>query len=158
VLARECRSAANRTFTNNGATVDSAPGGDTVFRDNSTAGSATLIANGGTNGGLGGTIRFEDNSNGGKSRVMVSGNGTLDVSNHNSGLFTIGSIEGDGRVSLGDGLIFQIGGNDQNSTFSGDIAGRNLVSTWKKWVQAGSRSLGTPTSAATPRFSEACCR
>jgi hypothetical protein len=48
----------------------------------STAGSATLIANSGTNGGQGGRIIFENRSTGGTSRVELFGNGSLDISPH----------------------------------------------------------------------------
>jgi hypothetical protein len=118
--------AANGTFANNGATVDGALGGQTIFRDNSKAGSATLIANGGTNDGLGGKIVFEGNSDGGTSQVEVFGNGTLDLSNHNTGVVTIGSIAGSGRVFLGEAQVgLSIGGNNLNTTFSGAMGGRH---------------------------------
>src|SRR5262249_52420927 len=67
-------SADNGTFINKGATISGATGGYTFFAFNSTADNATLIANGGTNGGGGGFILFTDSSLGGTARVKVFGN------------------------------------------------------------------------------------
>ena len=112
----------NGTFINNGGAVDGALGGKTVVSYTSTAGSATLIANGGQGGGQGGTIVFEDRSTGGTSRVEVFGNGSLDISTHNPPApgVTIGSIEGDGNVFLG-AKILTVGNNNLSTTFSGVI-------------------------------------
>jgi len=119
--------AGNGTFTNNGGTVSGAHGGATVFYSTSTADSATLIANGGTGGGQGGTILFEDQSTGGTSRVEVFGNGNLDISfmsfplpRHNSTGVTVGSIEGDGNIFLGQKNL-TVGSNNLSTTFSGVI-------------------------------------
>jgi hypothetical protein len=118
--------AANGIFFSNGATVSGAGGGFTAFGADSHADSAGLIAFGGVNGGQGGTILFQGNSDGGTSRVEVRGNGTLDLSNHNSGIFRIGSIEGDGKVFVGGADVsLLIGGNNRDATFSGVIEGRN---------------------------------
>jgi hypothetical protein len=122
--------AGNGTFTNNGATVSGAFGGATEFFGTSTADSATLIANGGTGGGQGGTILFEDQSTGGTSRVEVFGNGNLDISfisfmsfplpRYNRTGVTVGSIEGDGNIFLGQKNL-TIGSNNMSTTFSGVI-------------------------------------
>ena len=103
--------AGNATIINNGASISGASGGETIFSTISnafnplgpcTAGDATLIANGGTGGGLGGAILFEKgNSRGGTSRVEVFGNGNLDISRHNAPGVTVGSVEGSGDVFLG---------------------------------------------------------
>ena len=53
--------------------------------------------------------------------MKVYGNGSLDISEHNSGV-TIGSLEGDGRVILGDNFL-AVGSNDASTTFSGSITG-----------------------------------
>jgi autotransporter-associated beta strand protein len=90
-----------------------------VFDNSSTAGSATLIANGGINGGQGGGIFFQANSTGGTSRIEVFGNGNLDISPHRRGL-TIGSIEGDGNAFLGAKNL-TVGSNNLSTTFSGVI-------------------------------------
>jgi autotransporter-associated beta strand protein len=112
-------SAGNGTFINNGATVGGAVGGKTVFYESSTADAATLIANGGINGGRGGAIFFEEESTGGTARIEVFGNGFLDISGHfgRQGV-TIGSTEGDGDVFLGANNL-TVGSNDLSTTFSG---------------------------------------
>jgi autotransporter-associated beta strand protein len=120
ILPDDPPSAGNGTFINNGATISDAIGGKTVFYEASTAESATLIANGGTNGGEGGAIFFEENSTGGTARVEVFANGILDVSGHNSPGVTIGSIEGEGDVFLGTNNL-TVGSNNFSTTFSGVI-------------------------------------
>jgi autotransporter-associated beta strand protein len=123
ILPDDPPSAGNGTFINNGATISGAVGGKTVFFETSTAESATLIANGGTNGGEGGAIFFEENSTGGTARVEVFGNGILDLSGHyfhNSLGVTIGSIEGDGDVFLGTNNL-TVGSNNLNTAFSGVV-------------------------------------
>ena len=99
------------------------------FGETATAGDATLIALGGTEGGDGALIVFgPPASNGGAARVKVFGNARLDI----SGLFgtfydpqndpgtTIGSIEGDGLAFLGANRL-GIGANNLSTTFSGVI-------------------------------------
>jgi autotransporter-associated beta strand protein len=98
--------------------VEGAGGGFTEFDLSSTADSATLIANGGTNGGQGGQIVFTHNSTGSTSRVEVFGNGNLDISFHNAPSVTIGSLEGDGNVFLGANNL-TVGSNNMDTTFSG---------------------------------------
>jgi autotransporter-associated beta strand protein len=112
-------SAGNGTFINNGATISGAVGGETIFNNASTADAATLIANGGTNGGEGGAIFFQENSTG-TARIEVFGNGILDVSGHNSPGVTIGSIEGEGDVFLGTNNL-AVGSNNLSTSFFGVI-------------------------------------
>jgi hypothetical protein len=85
--------------TNNGAAVSGAFPGETLFNPGD-AGNATLIANGGLDGGGGGLIVFSSAdggvSTGGTARVEVFGNGTLDISQQSAPGLTTGSIEGDG--------------------------------------------------------------
>jgi autotransporter-associated beta strand protein len=107
------------TISCEGATVSGAGGGMTQFKDVTTAGNATLIANGGLNGGEGGSIQFIDKSKGGTARIELFGNGTLDLSAHQSVLAT-GSVEGDGIVHLGTGRL-SVGSNNLSTTFSGTI-------------------------------------
>jgi autotransporter-associated beta strand protein len=102
--------------------VTGAESGSTIFSGTSHADSAVLIA-GNTPGGPGGTIFFQENSHGDRSRVEVFGDGTLDLSEHNPAIFTIGSIEGDGRVVLPQNFELNIGGNNMDTTFSGVIEG-----------------------------------
>jgi autotransporter-associated beta strand protein len=110
--------AGNGTFTVNGPAVSGAQGGRIYFGTNSTAHAATIIANDGL--GEGGRIFFIDGARGGKSRVAVFGNGGLDISAHNPGNVTIGSIEGDGNVFLGARNL-TIGSNNLITNFSGEI-------------------------------------
>jgi autotransporter-associated beta strand protein len=92
----------------------------TEFHDTSTAGNATLIANGGTGGGIGGAILFSGDSTGGTSRVEAFGNGNLGISAHNAPGVAVGSIEGDGLISLGANNL-TVGSNNLRTTFSGVI-------------------------------------
>ena len=102
------------------AQVFGAGGGHTRFLDNSTADNATLIANGSSSGGDGGSIYFGGDSTGGTARVELFGNGNLDIQFHNDPGLTIGSLEGDGKVLLGDNQL-KIGSNNLSTTFSGVI-------------------------------------
>ena len=144
------RTADNGTFINNGASVGSAGGGKTEFLGFSTAGSATLIANGGTGGGEGGQIIFEDRSTGGTSRVELFGNGSLDISSHFHRPVTVGSIEGDGIVFLGANNL-GVGSNDLSTTFSGVIQDGGLGGLLTK-IGLGTLVLsGTNTYSGTTR-------
>ena len=102
-------SAGNSVFTVGGSDV----GGSSSlhFYDSSSAGNATLIVNGG--------LDFYGSSTGGTARVELFGNGSLTT------LFgiapAIGSIEGDGIVSLGESSPLTIGTNNLSTTFSGLI-------------------------------------
>ncbi len=109
--------ASNATIINNGATASDGEGGVTSFYRRSQAGNATLIANGGVNGGPGGSIRFFSHSAGGTPRVELFGNGVLDVRSHG---VTVGSIEGDGLIFLGNKNL-TVGSNKLSTTFSGVI-------------------------------------
>lgn len=112
-------SAENSTIINDGATAAGATGGNCQFaKDMPTAGNATLIANGGSNGGGGGFFSFFNRSTGGTARVELFGNGYLDISPHGSEPITIGSLEGDGVVYLGDNTLTVVG-NGLDSIFSG---------------------------------------
>jgi hypothetical protein len=101
-------------------------GSKIIFNDSSTAASAILAAYGGCFGRSGGII-FNGTSTGGTARVIVnlgcsanSDDGYLDISVHQSGV-TIGSIEGDGVVSLGTNDL-TVGTNNINTVFSGGIS------------------------------------
>ncbi len=84
-----------------GSATSTAPAAEINFFDNSTAGSAQLLAREGSGGGGGGAIHFRDNSRGGTSRIEVRGNGFLDISDHAAPGVTIGSLTGAGNVFLG---------------------------------------------------------
>lgn len=108
--------AGNATVTTNGAAVSDAFKGENLFEGD--AGNATLIANGGSNGGEGGFIQYRLGSTGGTARVEVFGNGTLDISQHDLPGVTTGSVEGSGLVFLG-GVNLTVGTNNLSGTFSG---------------------------------------
>jgi hypothetical protein len=108
-------------FTAPGAIGGGGAAGSITFSGSATAGSAKLIATGGSGGGAGGLIKFSDNASGGTAAVQLSGNATLDLTAKTDSL-TIGSLNGNGRVNLGTStLIFN--GFEQTSVFSGRIQG-----------------------------------
>ncbi len=104
---------------NNGANTPGAFGGVTSFLA-AHAGNSTLIANGGSNGGGGGQIVFFNGSFGDFARVEVFGNGFLDLLNHGDPGVTIGSLEGNGFVSMGPAPLI-IGSNNRSTVFAGKI-------------------------------------
>jgi autotransporter-associated beta strand protein len=112
-------SANNGTFINYGG-YNGKSGGSTIFAQASDAGNATVIAKTGFNGGGGGSISFTLFSTGGTARVEVFGNGNLDLLYHRGGL-TIGSIEGNGDVFLGNHRL-RVGTNNLDTNFSGVIS------------------------------------
>jgi autotransporter-associated beta strand protein len=88
-------------LTANGSAVSGGNGGQINFFQASTASSATLTALGGTDGGRGGAILFHEDTAGGNARVILTGNGLLDISTHHVPGLTVGSVEGDGTIFLG---------------------------------------------------------
>jgi autotransporter-associated beta strand protein len=110
-------------ITCNGGTVAGAGGGFINFGGRSSPRHATLIANGGSGGGGGGQIVFDYNvgSPSSQPRVQLHGNGLLSI-DAAFGPITIGSLEGDGIVNLGDKELI-IGSNDLSTSFSGTISG-----------------------------------
>jgi autotransporter-associated beta strand protein len=144
-------SAGNSTIICNGGTVTGAGGGGVLFWEGSKTGNATLIAIGGINGGDGGEIRLQQrpSAHGGAPRVQLSGNGALETS---LSLATIGSLEGDGIVELGDGGI-SVGSNSLDTTFSGVI--ENPVSANLTKVGSGTLVLsGANTYTGTTTVSQ----
>jgi len=93
--------------------------GSAQFFNESSAGTATLIAQGGA-------VDLEDDSTADMARVILLDSGVLEVFNHRAPGPTVGSIEGDGTISLGSPFIdrvrnLNVGANDLNTTFSGLI-------------------------------------
>jgi autotransporter-associated beta strand protein len=123
-------SADNAVFMINGTDVAGTAGGQVNFLGGSTAANATLIASGGTVAG--GQINFDSNDSN-TARIELFGNGTLDRNNL-FGSVTIGSLEGDGIVLLGNSA-FTIGSNSLNTTFSGTIQENGSI------VKTGNGSL-----------------
>ena len=136
--------AGNATVITNGATVSDAFKGENLFEGD--AGNATLIANGGSNGGEGGFIQYRLGSTGGTARVEVFGNGTLDISQHDAPGVTTGSIEGSGLVFLG-GVNLTVGTNNLSTTFSGLIQdGGFSGGTGGSLTKTGNRKLSLTTA------------
>ena len=100
VLFYDTATAGNGVFTLNGSDAELTGGSYVQFYDDSSAGNATLIAKGGTLDG--GGIDFFGDSTGGTARCELFGNGTLSILLAISP--AVGSIEGDGIVSLGGPL------------------------------------------------------
>lgn len=120
--------AGNATITNNGGTGLS-------FQDTSTAGNATIInnfslafVNSSTAGNAtittnsGGTTLIENSASGGTARFILNGTGVLNISGLTTGGTTVGSIEGNGNVSLGANTL-TVGGNNLSTLFSGVVSG-----------------------------------
>jgi autotransporter-associated beta strand protein len=123
ILFADSSSADRATLINNGATVGGGGGAVARFVGTSRAGTATLIANAGQSGGQGGVIEFRDRADGGQATVKVFGNGILQV-NSGQNKVTIGSLEGDGIVSIGSAPVaLSVGRNGRSTTFAGTIQG-----------------------------------
>jgi autotransporter-associated beta strand protein len=108
------------TYTANGGNGNDAEGGliDVLFVP---ANSQTIVtANGGTNGGLGGTILIEDSADIPLPQFQVFGNGVLDLTNVSEPAMAVGSLAGDGIVLLA-GHTLSVGNNNLSTTFSGVI-------------------------------------
>ena len=118
------------TITANGADQTTSYGGEVDFIFNSDAGEAILIAEGGIRDDDGGRIYFTDDSTGGLAQVRVFGNGTL-LTDHAEPGVTIGSLEGDGIVSIGLGIL-SIGSNGRDTVFSGVIKDFTFFSPLRK--------------------------
>jgi autotransporter-associated beta strand protein len=120
-------SAGNAIITANGGTTTGALGGSVTFALGGRANSATLIANGGTNGGEGGLILFDtlaapDTT----ARIELFGNAILDTSGEYFVPFRIGSLEGSGTVSLGR-VTLVTGSNNLSTTMSGIIKDEGII-------------------------------
>jgi len=68
----------------------------------------------------GGEIQFMEDSTGGTSRIVL--NGTLDISLHHLPGVSVGSIEGNGLVSLGLNNLTVGSNNGLPSTMARDVA------------------------------------
>ncbi len=113
-------SAANAQFAANGGQSQFTHGATVMFAEHSSADNSILIANGGVNGGEPGAIAFSDNSAGAMARVELFGNGNLNIAAHIAPGISVGSIEGDGNVTLGTNRL-TVGVNNIDTTFSGQI-------------------------------------
>jgi autotransporter-associated beta strand protein len=116
-------SAGDSNITVNGAAVtgDIVEGILTFTNGNDvTAANATIVATGGSNGGKGGLVQFLPNAQGGTCRIELLGNSQLDMAADRDFDLTIGSLEGEGTVTLG-GHALVVGSNNLSTAFSGLI-------------------------------------
>jgi autotransporter-associated beta strand protein len=136
-------SAENATITINGAPPDEVVGASVafneIFQGTATADNATFIINGGINGGIGGTLSFGRGSLGGTAQVKMSGNGTLDLTGHDPGTVSIGSLAGKGLVLLGTTNL-TVGTNNLTTAFAGNISD-NIQAPGASFTKTGSGTL-----------------
>lgn len=123
--------AANATLINLGGYAAKTAGGYTVFSGTSSAGSATLIAYGGSNGGDGGRIVFYDEALGGSARVQLFGNGELDIGDH-TGSVTLGALEMSGGI-----IVTQLGTNMTMLKLSEDLTLHSSQANFSFWKSDG---------------------
>src|SRR5438552_2982240 len=149
--------AGNATITNEGGSVAYSDGAWTTFGASSNGGSATIISYGGAIGarglvdfaydstagnatiichgepadGEGGTAFFTQSSTGGTARIELFGKGTLSLTNRDVREVTVGSIEGNGFVTLEDNQLV-VGSNNLSTTFSGMIDDEGLGGSLRK--------------------------
>ena len=117
---------ANANITVNGGNGSNAQAGGISFQYTSTAGSATVTLNGGSNGGNGAYAYFYNGASGGTSRFIVNSKATLDISQVDyTNNISFGSVEGSGTIDLG-GREIKIGSLNTNSTISGLISDAGL--------------------------------
>ena len=115
------------TFTGNGGSGNDAEGGLLDLFALPPSDQTIVIAKGGTNGGLGGTILLETDAVVDLPQFRVFGNGLLDLTNVTTRTMPIGSLAGNGTVLLaGHGL--SIGNNNLSTIFSGVIQESGSVS------------------------------
>jgi len=100
--------------------IETFSGGDIIFLNHSSAGTATLHAH-----SFGGFIDFQGNSDASGARIITDLGSTVDFSTDagplGNGNFA-GSIEGAGQFAIG-GRSLKVGGNNLSTTFSGTIQG-----------------------------------
>jgi autotransporter-associated beta strand protein len=126
----------NAIITANGATVSGSGGGSIGFEIGQTA-TATLIVNGGSNGGAGGQLWIsQPSADGAQPRVEIFGNGTF----HAYSTITIGSLEGDGQVYL---RLYHltIGANGLSTIFSGTIQDGDMAGGSISKIGSGTLTL-----------------
>lgn len=142
--ASQVPTAGEATFFNLGASASKTLGGYTVFSGTSSAGSATLIAYGGTNGGSGGRIVFYGESSGGSANIQLFGNGELDIGDHTKGV-TIGALDLTGGI-----IVTQLGANTTSLTVSGDLTLNSTYASFSFWKKDdGGFAFNTPYTILT---------
>jgi hypothetical protein len=121
--------AAKATIVNYGGNSDGTIGGYTVFSNNTTAGEATLIAHGGTEGGYGGKIAFYDDACGSNANIVLDGNGELELGYHTGDV-------GCGTLTLTGGFIsVQIGTEATGLSVAGELTMHSSSTTFSFWSE-----------------------
>lgn len=100
------------------------------FSDNATAANATIASSG--------SVFFLDSSSGGAARVVLN-NGTLNIASLATTGTTVGSIEGSGKVELGDKAL-TVGGNNLSTTFAG-VINASALGSGGSLIKQGSGTL-----------------
>lgn len=117
------------------STITTLDGGEAVFFNNSTAGKSAITCTGSgaiqflnyasagsaTLTAQEGQIEFSDASDGARARIILKKPGQLNIytPRHDNSPPTIGSLEGQGNVTLGRSL--NVGSNGRNTSFSGQL-------------------------------------
>ncbi len=129
------------TIINNGGTAGNAKGGHLTLDGNSSANRAVVIANGGTNGGEGGLVTVSSSATARYAQFKIYGNGSLNLGSSVRVGTKIGSLEGDGSVALGSGIV-GVGLANRDTVFSGVIKnGGSLTKLGNKSLElAGSNT------------------
>ncbi|HEU0209548.1 MAG TPA: autotransporter-associated beta strand repeat-containing protein [Candidatus Udaeobacter sp.] len=108
------------TFNGKGGSGSDAQGGLIDLFNLPNSAQTIVIAEAGRNGGLGGTIMAEEDAVLDQGQFRLRGNGALDLTNGTTQSVSIGSLAGNGMVSLA-GHTLSIGNNNLSTTFSGLI-------------------------------------
>jgi hypothetical protein len=103
-------------FVVEGGTSGQAHGASMFMQHGSDLQNAQVTVTGGTSGGDGGSIIFSGPSDGGSASIIMSGNATFDISHHDPGTVSVGSIAGQGSVLLGANNL-TTGSNDLSTIF-----------------------------------------
>ncbi|MEX2307462.1 MAG: autotransporter-associated beta strand repeat-containing protein [Pirellulales bacterium] len=122
--------AANSTITVNGASATLASPAAVHITGGASPGNATLIANGGTNGGAGGTILFNGAANGSTARLVANAGALVDFFSqaiYND--ISFGSIEGAGTFHLRGAHVIT-GSRNTSTTVSGPIVDTLVYPTY----------------------------
>ena len=116
--------AANGSFTLKGGLATGAKGASMQVTNTASLGNATITLEGGVAGSQETSMEVFADSTGSGANLSLFGNSNFYIGNHNAPGFTLGSLQGDGGVFLGntggsDRTL--VVGNNRNTTFSGVI-------------------------------------
>ncbi|CAN5434845.1 hypothetical protein BH18VER2_BH18VER2_07190 [soil metagenome] len=114
------------TFTGHGGQGSRTEGGLIDLYALPVSGQTVVIAEGGTDGGGGGRIKIEGAAAINRAQFRVYGNGVLDLRTAAAPGPLIGSLEGDGVVSLTSNAL-SVGDNHLSTTFAGTIEGTGAL-------------------------------